>query len=413
MNKLIIKNSFWLLSAQIITKIISFFYTIFLAKNLAVGDFGQYVVSLSYFSILTSISDFGINRYLIREVVLNKKKVSLLLFNTLILRMGTIFIIFIFFSISLIRLDPDKFRVQLSLLVALAVFPNAISLTLDSIYVALQQLNWSAIGALALSIVTSVSGFIFISSGIGAFGAALAIVSGYVFYTAVMMVIASKHGINLKDVFNLKVTKEMFMGSIPYGLLSVIGLLYFKVDSLILSYMKGSYDTGIYGAAYKFLEAVVFIPTSFSLAMFPTLTSLSATNPINAKKIYTKSLALLFALSIPIALSFWFILPVIINQLLPNYSQSITAIKILALTIPWLFMIVPQNIAILSESKYLDKIIFISLFNLFLNVCINLFLIPKYTYIGSSFATVISDVTGFIILSIFISKYLFKDDTQI
>ena len=72
--KEILKQSSWLFFAQILTRVIGFFYTIFLANSLGVLDFGLYSVGLAYFSIISSLADFGFNRFLIREIATEKSQ---------------------------------------------------------------------------------------------------------------------------------------------------------------------------------------------------------------------------------------------------------------------------------------------------------------------------------------------------
>src|SRR5579884_714530 len=261
--------------SQVVTKAIAFLYTLFLAANLGVSDYGLYVAAVSYFSLVSILVDFGVGQYLIREVSVDKDKLSYLLSHAVLLRSLTLSITFMIFALVLGFFDSDSQRVSLVMLAILACLPQAVALSFDSIFVAMQKLSISAIGLLFLSLSSTLSGVLLINNGFGVMGAVVALQIGQFIYALVLILLGIKHRVGFDLKIRLSIIKRIVMESLPYGVLGLLGLLYFKVDSLMLSYMKGSYATGIYGAAYKFLEAITFVPSSISMALFPVLANLA------------------------------------------------------------------------------------------------------------------------------------------
>lgn len=405
----ILKQTSWLVLAQVLTKIIGFFYTIFLARNLGVSDFGLYTVALAYFSIISSFADFGFNRYLIREIARDKLKVSELLCNIIMLRLTLTSVIFGIFSFSLYILDPDKLRVSLILLTVLAILPQAIALTFDGIFVALQRLQFSALALIISSITTVLFGFYFITLGFGPMGAVNALIVGQVLYVLALFIFLYFHKALSFSKVTMLILKQALIGSLPYGLLGVLGLLYFRIDTVLLSYIKGNYQTGLYGIAYRFLEAIIFIPSSFAAALFPSLAKLHGNNLVEMKKLYYKSLKLMVVLGLFILIFYITILPIFIRLFLPNFSEAINIIKILSLSIPFIFLSTPGVQVILSSDKYLKEVVFLSIFTLAFNIVLNLLFVPLFGLLAAAFITVLSDVLSFIIFYIFIDKKIFKN----
>ncbi len=415
MKPSILKNSSYLLIAQIIVKVVAFFYNIYLARVLDVENFGLYTVALSYFALISAISEFGVNRYLTREIALNKSKIPSLLFGVALFRLTTVTVVFASFAVGLSLFDKNSTRVALSLVATLAILPQALALTMDSIYVGLQRLSWSSIGILVLNISTAVVGFLLLRQGYGALGAVSALVVGFLIYIFVLAAFPLKFNRNFfhlrargQPVVTLVLIKEITKGSLPYGLLAILGLLYFKIDSILLSYIRGSYETGIYGIAYKFLEAVIFIPTALSSAMFPVLARLHTESMIEVKKLYFKSLAFLFTVSLMILGAYVLLLPWLINTYLPQYKLAIPLINILSLTIPFIFIHIPGAVVLLSTDKYLRPVIALSFVALLFNLVLNLIFIPHFGYYGASWITVLSEIFSFGVYFIFLTKRVFK-----
>lgn len=398
----ILKQTSYIFFAQVLTRVIGFFYILYLARNLGVSDFGLLTVALAYFSILSGVADFGFNRFLIREVAIDKSKAPQLLWNIVMLRLTLTSVLFAIFSIILYLLDPDKMRVSLILLATLAILPQSVALTFDAIFVGIQKLQFSAVSLLTSSLSTALVGLYLVSRGFGPLGAVNALIIGQVVYVTALIVFLYGHQSPSLSKIHLTSIKKIVIGSLPYGLLSILGLLYFRIDAILLSYIKGSFETGIYGVAYKFLEAVIFIPSAFSMALLPVLAKLHYSSLRDLKKIYFKSFRMMLGLGLVILLGYVLVLPQIIKALLPNYLSSIEAIRILSLAIPFMLIHVPAVAVLLSTNKYLKGVIVLSIFALSFNIIANLIFIPQFGFIAASWVTVASEVLSFTIFFLFV-----------
>lgn len=361
------------------------------------SEFGLYTVALAYFSIISSIADFGFNRFLIREIAKDRSKASELLSNIVMLRLTLTAVLFAVFAVLLYILDQDKVRVSLILLAVLAILPQSAGLTFDGIFVALQKLQFSAVSLFVSSLSTVLIGLFLVNRGFGPMGAVNALISGQLIYTVFLLILLVKNQGILLSAIKLPIIKKVLTGSLPYGLLAVLGLLYFRIDAVLLSYMKGSFETGIYGAAYKFLEAVTFIPSAFSLALFPVLARTHEFSPKDLKNLYFKSLKIMLGLGLLTLSGYILILPVIIKIFLPDYLPSIQAIMILSLSIPFMFIHVPAVTVLLSTDKYLKTILLLSILMLTFNAGANLIFIPWFGFIAASWVTVLSEILSFIV----------------
>ena len=316
-------------------------------------------------------------------------------------------IFFAIFSVILYAFDSDKTRVSIILLASLAVLPQAIAVTFDGIFIALRKLQFSAIASLIGSITIAFLGFSLVSKGFGVLGAINAIIIGqFIFAATLILLLYKQGGLKISEV-KLSVIKKALSGSLPYGLLAILGLLYFRIDTILLSYMKGNFETGIYAAGYKFLETLVFIPNALSFALFPKFVRLHQENPKAIRGLMLKSIRLMFFAGVLIALSYYLILPSIIRAFLPQFISAISVIKILALAIPFMFVHVPLSQVLLSSDKYLKHVIYFSAVPLSLNIFLNILFIPQYGFLGASWVTVASDIISTIVIFFCIEKFVF------
>lgn len=400
----ILKQTSWLFLAQSVTRVIGFFYVIYLARTLGVLDFGLYTVALAYFSIISSMADFGFNRFLIREVARDRLQAPQLVWNIVVFRLTLTTVLFAIFSVFLYAMDQDRLRVSLILLATLAILPQAIAFTFDAIFVAIQKLQFSASALFVSSITTVLVGLILIGNGFGVIGAVNALIAGQIIYAVILTYLLYKQQGNFLSSIKLSIIKEAIIGSLPYGLLSVLGLLYFRIDSILLSYIKGNFETGIYGAAYKFLEAVTFIPSAFSLALFPVLARIHESSPADVRKLYFKSLKVMLGLGLLVFFGYMLILPEVIRIFLPKFTQSIMVIRILSISIPFMFIHVSAVTVLLSTDKYLKEVLILSVLAVLFNIIANLVFIPPYGFIAAAWVTVASEVLSFVIFFLLTKK---------
>ncbi len=405
----VLRQSFWLLIAQSLVRVVSFFYTIYLAKVLGVENFGLYIVAFTYFSLISAASDFGFNRYLIREVSKDESNLSELLCNISIFRLAFSAILFAVFATFLYFIDSDKERVLFSLLAVLAVLPQTLAQSFDGIFIALRKLQYSAVSLAVASLSMALIGYILVNSGYQVLGAVNAlIISQFVYLTIALILLLRNSPHSIFASVNLMTIKSLIKGSLPYGFIGILGLLYFRIDTVMLSYLKGDFETGIYGAGYRFLEAVTFIPSIFAAVLFPMLAKLHQSDILKVRKVYFKSIKITAGVGLIIFFAYLLILPGVIKSVLPSYIDAIPVIYILSLAIPFMFAHVPAVQVLLSTDKFLKPVIYLSVAMLLFNILGNLVFIPNYGFIGAAWITTASEILSFIVFFLFVMKKVFK-----
>ena len=75
----IIKNSIFLLSSQIVSKLINLILIVLLARLLSKSDFGVYSFTFAYVGLFTFMIHLGLNSLLVREIAKNKNEAGILI----------------------------------------------------------------------------------------------------------------------------------------------------------------------------------------------------------------------------------------------------------------------------------------------------------------------------------------------
>ena len=408
----IFKQSSWLFLAQSFARAIGFLYTIFLARNLGPDQFGLFSAAVAFFALLSVFGEFGFNRFLTREIARDRENSATYLANVTVFRIILTSALFVGVASYLYLFDPDKIRANLTILALLAIFPVALAQTVDACFVAIQKLQYSAIALLFTSVFTTLLGFLLVSLDFGPTGPVLALIFGQVIYFLILFAMLRSQKLKVFSKIQFSTIKKALVGSLPYGILGVLGMLYFRIDTVLLSYLRGNFETGIYSAAYKFLETAVLVPSSISLAIFPVMVKLHETDHLSLKKLYRKVILITFSLGVIGALVYFYILPVLILWLLPSYNSSSEVIQILALTIPFMFVQVTASQVLLTSDKNLKALMLITFVLLAFNLILNLIFIPQFGFLAAAWVTVISDIFAALLVLSYLELSFFrpKDD---
>ena len=404
----IFKQSSWLFLAQSLARAIGFLYTIFLARNLGPDQFGLFSAAVAFFALLSVFGEFGFNRFLTREIARDRENSATYLANVTVFRIILTSALFVGVASYLYLFDPDKIRANLTILALLAIFPVALAQTVDACFVAIQKLQYSAIALLFTSVFTTLLGFLLVSLDFGPTGPVLSLIFGQVIYFLILFAMLKSQKLKVFSKIQFSTIKKALVGSLPYGILGVLGMLYFRIDTVLLSYLRGNFETGIYSAAYKFLETAILIPSSISLAIFPVMVKLHETDHLSLKKLYRKTIVITFSLGVIGALVYFYVLPLLIQWLLPNYSASLEVIQILALTIPFMFVQITASQVLLTSDKNLKALMLITFVLLAFNLILNLIFIPQFGYMAAAWVTVISDIFAAILVLSYLELALFK-----
>ena len=156
--------------------------------------------------------------------------------------------------------------------------------------------------------------------------------------------------------------------------------------------MKNDQVVGWYSAAYTLLAALMFIASAYNLAIFPSLSRYADSSKKLLRFGWEKSVKYLFMVSMPIAVGVTILSGRFISLFYSSsFSRSSVALVVLIWSLPWIF-VNSINMRVLYATDNQKKATVVAFISMILNILLNLVLIPKYSYLGASLATVIVEI---------------------
>ena len=403
----IAKNTGVLLISQIVSKVLGFFYIMYTARYLGVEGFGILSFALAFTGIFGVFSDLGLSALIVREVARDKTLISKYLGNIAVMKIILVTITFALIAIVINLLGYPKQSIEVVYLIALSVIFGPFTGMFNSIFQAYEKMEYQSLGQV-LSSVLMLSGALFaIGQGFSIIGFA----SIYCIVSAIVLVysfvVCARKFVLPKIEFDWSFWKPTIKEALPFGVTSISLMIYYHIDKVMLSLMIDYRAVGFYNAAYAIVTGLLFFYTAFLGSIFPLMSKIYAFSKDSFKLIFEKSMKYLWIIALPIGVGTTLLANRIVILIYGSeYVPSVIALQILV----WAHVIIYMN-SFANILNNIGKQILVTkqtVICAFLNIALNLILIPKFSYIGASIATVLTEFIAFLILYYYVSKTEYK-----
>ena len=403
----IAKNTAALFAAQFVGTILSLVLTIYIARSLGDVIFGKYSFALAFTAIFAVFSDLGYNTLLIRDVARDKSQAGKYLNNVLSMRALLSLVIFalIVIAINLMGYPVDTKNVVY--LFGIYTLIGSFSAVFKVTFRAFEKMEYEAGITTLVNIIKVSLGLLVLFLGYGLIELALVFLFSGIFDVLFSFLVCERRFVKPKLELDFEFWKSTIKIALPLGMLSIFGLIYIRIDTVMLSMMEGDAVVGWYNAAYGLVCGFKPIPQLFMGALFPLMASYFVSSKDLLKIVYEKSFKYLFILGLPLALGITvladrFILLIYGEQFYP----SIIALRILAWDILLIFSYSPLGGLLVSMDRQNEMAILLGITAL-VNVILNLILIPPLSYVGAAIATIITETALVGLYVYFLSKHFY------
>jgi len=409
------KNTGVLLVSQIISRLLAFFYIMYTARYLGAEGFGILSFALAFTGIFGVFTDLGLGQLTIREVARDKSLASKYLANISAMKIILVSITFGLIVLVINLLGYPKQTIMVVYLIALSIIFTAFTRIFYSIFQAFEKMEYQSLGQI-LNSVLMLSGVIFaIKQNFNVIGfASLYFITSIVVLGCNLIILKRKFS-NLAIVWSPRKIemdwsfwKPTIKEALPFGLTTIFTTIYFRIDTVMLSLMKGNEVVGWYNAAYRLIFVLMLIPTALVGSVFPVISRLYISSKDSMRLAFERSFKYLLIIGLPIAVGTTILADKIILLIYgEEFVPSIIALQILIWVALLMFLtyLLGNTLGAINRQPIVLKVAGI---NAGVNVFLNILLIPRFSYIGASIATVATETVGFVLLLYFTSKYIYK-----
>jgi len=402
----IAKNVGALFAAQFVVSILGLVLSVFIARSLGDVIFGKYSFALAFTAIFAIFSDLGYNTLLIREVARDKSSAGKYLNNVLCIRALLSFVIFTLIVITINIMDYPADTKIIIYLFGIYTLIVSFSAVFKVTFRAFEKMEYEAVITILTDVIRVSLGLFVLFLGYGLIELALIFIFSGVFDVIFSFLICERKFAKLKIELDFEFWKCTIKVALPLSVLSIFGLIYGRIDTIMLSMMEGDAVVGWYNAAFNLVLGLKPIPALFLNAIFPLMSYYYVSSIDSFKVAYEKASKFLLTLGLPLAVGITLLADRIILILYgEQFYPSVIALQILAWDLLLIFLYLPLGNVLISTNKQ-NQMAAITCMSVLLNVILNLILIPPLSYIGAAIATIITITFLFVIYFYLVSKQL-------
>lgn len=310
-------NTALMLFIRVSSRLANALLFILIARRLGVEPAGSFSLAITYATILFTLSLWGLDELLIREVAKNRDQAGFFLLHfglvRLVLSACSYGILVALLNALALYTVPTRSLISL---VGLTVMADGVNFLGQAVFTAFEDLRFPALVALVTGggrVVGGILGLQFTSS---VFNVGLAFVlsswAGAVLYAVGLAYVLHTRSLSVywDRNFLLRWLKE----TPAFAWISLLYVFQLQIDVVLLSLFMGEEAVGLYGAAKTVFTVFLLLPEAYRAALYPMMSRLYGEGEAgDLQKLYGLSFRFLLFLGMPLAVGLTLLAPQVVG----------------------------------------------------------------------------------------------------
>ncbi|MBN8718033.1 MAG: oligosaccharide flippase family protein [Sediminibacterium magnilacihabitans] len=271
------RNSFWGLASTISQALLTSLFYVMLARKYSITDFSYFLITISIYQFLTTISNLGLGQWFTREIVStgNGEKITGKFLKLQLYCGAGFYLVNILIAFALY----DNYEIRL-----LAVL-TGINIVFDNLIYVIKCLNIAgAVQHITFKIIIADSVLKFVMILLFFFFpiSIIALSSGLICIRFLTLNLFLKFGSSrrldvqslLANKISLKEVARIVLANWPFLVIGSASVVYWRIGNIIISKMLPLFDLAIYEISFRIFSLFQIVPIIVSTSLFPHLIAL-------------------------------------------------------------------------------------------------------------------------------------------
>lgn len=404
-KKKVFANLFWAMTGKIVNMAGALLVGILVARYLGPSQYGLMNYVISYVTLFTIISNFGLDNIEIRELSRTPERKEYILGTCFRIRMFFATFALILVILSLILFNANTFTSCMILLYSVTLYTGSFNIIrnyftsiVKNEYVVKSEITRTVIGACIKVVLLWIKAPLDYFIVATAFDTIL-VASGYCFSYKKTVGKVSEWK------YDKTIVPYYIRESFPLVLSGAAVIVYQRIDQVMIGNMINNASVGYFATAGKFLDLVLFLPMVLTQTITPLLVKAKEKDKeeYERKKQQFVSIVVWISilLSVAVSLSAYWLIYFTYGE---KYLMAVPILQIMAFKTVGMALSSSSGQIIIME--HIQKWAFIrNLLGCLICIGLNFLLIPQYGVIGSAWVTIITVAFTGCLANIFIPPY--------
>ena len=402
--KTVAKNASAVFATGVLDFALGFLLLAFVTRYLGPVRCSDYFLIFAVAEVLKILADFGVEGIVTREVARDRARAEALLGGALSLRwviFGAAFLV----ELCVVARIGMSFAFVAALAVAtVSQFFASNAMLFIAVYKGFEKMGYETLLAVVLRGLSVLLLWLVVVFNLGFVAVFIAIALSQLVRMAVGLAIIHRKFARVRLIPSMTSWKKLLGESYPLGLSAFFLFASFRVGIFVIRAIGKAEDVSFFSLPHMVVLQIAVISYAVVIALFPVFSRLAIASSDALKIAFDKSFKFIFALSLilmMLIIKYASQIVVIIGG--ADFAESGIALKVLGCTIPFLFLIHLLHFLLISADRQGYVLAgFIVCFSMSLSL--NILFVPRWGYVGASWATLVSYAMLFIVSYIFVWK---------
>lgn len=403
MNR-VARNATWIIACKVVQAILALIINMLTARFLGPSNYGLLTYAASLVAFVVPIMELGFGNILVQEIVQDPGREGLYLGTAILLSVFSAFACIIGVSVFAYIANPDEtVTTVVCFLYSVLLIFQAMELIRFWFQAKLLSKYTSLVSLFAYILVSIYKSYLLATQkSVQWFALSNAI--DFLIISVISLIIYYRLG-GQRLQFSKNIAKEMFNKSKHYILSSMMVTIFAQTDKIMIKLMINETATGFYGAAVQCASLTSFVFVAIIDSFRPSIFASKKTD----EKAFNKKMIMLYSVILYLSLLQSILMTLLSKWIIYYYYGSkfmpaVTSLQIVVWYTTFSYLGSVRNIWILANSKQ-SVLWIINLSGAFLNIIVNLLLIPFLGIEGAAIASLLTQIftnviIGYIIPSI-------------
>lgn len=391
------KNTTYLTLALIGQKVLSAVYIPLVAALIGPSATGDYLAALSFVNLFTVFIDLGLTPAFIRQTARDRQAgerhyqyiITLKLLTSLLV-VGALAATVVIIQRSGLS-HPNKLFLSWA---AIGMIIDSLALTLYGFFRGIQRLEFESIGTMIHRVVVMIVGLTALQFHAPTVVVMIALVAG----SSANFLYASFHLWRQNVSWRWRLDGHIWpllRTALPFFVAALFVAIYSTSDNILLQLFKGHREVGLYGTAFKVINAFAVLPAALVAAIYPAMSAAYVDNREKLGRIFRDAMQYLMVIFIPVMI----ILFVLGHELIVRFYHDVWAdaawpLRVLAVGIPFVFLNYPVGYLLNAANRQTRNTVNTGI-TVAVNIGLNLLFIKEFSYKSVALISVFSSALLF------------------
>jgi O-antigen/teichoic acid export membrane protein len=347
--QLIARNTFALLSANVISAAAGFAVNVLLVRYLGVEGIGRYTYITTYAALFGILSNFGLYLMLTREIAAEPQEASARLGAVLMVQALLAPLALAVTAGTALLFHPAA-EVTALAVAAVGTILASLAGPYGAVVTGREKIHLNAAVSVGMAGLWGLLVLVLVALRLGVFSLVV-LFALHKLANLVVLRLVCRRACAVSPRYELRglPVRRMLAVAAPFALMIVLNDFYWNVGTILLGRLRGAEEVGMFAAAYRVIAVLVALVGTCSGVLYPRFSYLYATNPEGFASLVGSTRKYALAIGLPLGLAISVLADPIVRLLFgAEFRAAGGSLQILGLFVPLCCIYSPLSSAMLA-----------------------------------------------------------------